>query len=547
MQLLENLRKELRPRLGSLLALSLLASLSTLLIITSVSTAAQAASRHEVSLAMAILFIASLATFAVAQHLLMGMVALETEHMVHRMRIRLFAIMCTTEPSALRSTARGHLFAAITHHTQVLSRNLSMIVMGCQQTVLVLLVSAYLAFLSMAAFAGVAAMIVLIVFMHVLRMRRLGESSGTAERDEDELFEQLEDILRGQRELRLSRSRSASMAAGVAQTSAAARQAKSQYKRWWAQETSLLHAAFYVLVGITVFLVPLFSSHFHAVAFPGTMAVLFLIGPVGSIASAIPVVGDVERALGGIRDLENSLGAQDDERPQAQAPGACAVEPLGKINYMTLCDLGFAYPVRAGEAGFRVGPLAATFASGQISFITGGNGSGKTTLVQLLTGLQQPSSGALRINGRELLSAQMQAWRDSISVVFSDGHLFSRLHGIPAASLEHAGVWLDLMELASIVRIDDGAFSTLNLSSGQRKRLALVAAVLEDKPVLVLDEWAADQDPHFRKVFYEDLLPQFRAEGRMVICITHDDAWFHVADQRLHMADGQLVCTPDQM
>jgi putative ATP-binding cassette transporter len=539
------LRRELRLSPGSLIAFSLLSSLSTVTIIASVSTASEAASHGKVSLHAAAVFLASMATFIAAQSKLMRMVAQETEWMVHRMRTRLFHALCVAETSALQSSARGEVFATITQRTQTLSRNLFMLVAGAQQAVLVILIGVYLAFLSLAAFFMVAAMSVLIIFLHVVRMRGVSGRDAAAERNEAELFESLEDILRSHRELRLSSARADSMARTVAKASARVRESRTLGKRLWAREASLLQVAFYSLVGVTVFVAPAFSNHFHAVAFPGIMASLFLIGPVGSMASALSIAGDVERALHAVRALEASLLGGTNRREAESEDGEPRAMSPSRVDSLEVRDLAFAYPHNLGEPGFVVGPLTASFRNQQVTFITGGNGSGKTTLVQLLTGLLQPTSGGLWINGERLAADQVQAWRDSISTVFSDGHLFSRLYGLPAESMPKAPSWINRLGLQSSVSFEDGAFSRLDLSTGQRKRLALIAAILEDKPVMILDEWAADQDPHWRRVFYEELIPQFRAEGRLVICITHDDAWFHIADQRLHMSEGHLMPRKD--
>ena len=55
------------------------------------------------------------------------------------------------------------------------------------------------------------------------------------------------------------------------------------------------------------------------------------------------------------------------------------------------------------------------------------------------------------------------------------------------------------------------------------------------------DEWAADQDPEFRRYFYDVLLPGLKAEGRTLIVVTHDDRYFHVADQVVFMEEGRVV------
>ena len=236
MTLITVLRRELRLSPGTLIAFSLLSSLSTVTIIASVSTASEAASHGEVSLHAAAVFLASMATFIAAKSKLMQMVARETERMVHRMRTRLFHALCVAETSALQSSARGEVFATITQRTQTLSRNLSMLVAGAQQAVLVILIGVYLAFLSLAAFFMVAAMSVLIIFLHVVRMRGVSGRDAAAERNEAELFESLEDMLRGHREVRLSSARADSMARAVAQASARVRESRTLGKRLWARE-----------------------------------------------------------------------------------------------------------------------------------------------------------------------------------------------------------------------------------------------------------------------------------------------------------------------
>jgi putative pyoverdin transport system ATP-binding/permease protein len=146
----------------------------------------------------------------------------------------------------------------------------------------------------------------------------------------------------------------------------------------------------------------------------------------------------------------------------------------------------------------------------------------------------------LLIDGQPVPAALMQEWRDNISAIFSDYHLSRRLYGVNGVTDEQVSPLLERLEMRDKVSVIDGCFSTTSLSTGQRKRLALVVARLENKKIIVLDEWAADQDPHFRRVFYEELLPELRAEGRIVICVTHDDRWFHLADHTYHMNEGRL-------
>lgn len=189
---------------------------------------------------------------------------------------------------------------------------------------------------------------------------------------------------------------------------------------------------------------------------------------------------------------------------------------------------------------FTLGPIDLTFRPGEIVYLVGGNGSGKTTFAKLLVGLYAPEAGRIRVDGTPVDHASRAAYRQLFSVVFSDFHLFDSLLGLPAQSEAVARVLLVALQLEHKVRIEQGAFSTLALSQGQRKRLALLVAFLEDRPFYVFDEWAADQDPAFKDVFYRTLLPQLKAKGKTVLVITHDDRYFDLADRLVKLDGGQL-------
>jgi putative ATP-binding cassette transporter len=161
-------------------------------------------------------------------------------------------------------------------------------------------------------------------------------------------------------------------------------------------------------------------------------------------------------------------------------------------------------------------------------------------MLRLLTGLIPLDAGTILVNGETVASDQMQDYRDQFSAIFSDFHLSRRLYGIADPDPARISRLLTRLELQDKVSVKDATFSTIDLSTGQRKRLAFIVAELEDKPVIVLDEWAADQDPHFRRIFYEELLPELKARGKIVICVTHDDRWFHIADNLYHMNEGRI-------
>ncbi|MBD3305508.1 ATP-binding cassette domain-containing protein [candidate division KSB3 bacterium] len=212
-------------------------------------------------------------------------------------------------------------------------------------------------------------------------------------------------------------------------------------------------------------------------------------------------------------------------------------ETISRFQTLSLEHIGFAYPPPPEGSGFSVGPINLSIHAGEILFVAGGNGSGKTTLVKVLTGLYPPSTGLFRIDGERV---DMRNHRYLYSVIFSDFHLFDGLYGIENVDEDQVQALLDEMHLSGKTTYRHHRFHPLDLSGGQKKRLALVIALLEDKPIYVFDEWAADQDPYFRQYFYEELLPAFRSQGKTIIAVTHDERYYAVADRLLHMHYGTL-------
>jgi putative ATP-binding cassette transporter len=193
------------------------------------------------------------------------------------------------------------------------------------------------------------------------------------------------------------------------------------------------------------------------------------------------------------------------------------------------------------DHGFTLGPLSLLLTPGEIVFIVGGNGSGKSTLIKLLTGLYQPETGQIYLDGELIDASNRDRYRQLFSAIFADFYLFERLYGLPHSDLDRqAQTYLSELELDKKVTVANGTLSTTQLSQGQRKRLALLTAYLENRPIYVFDEWAADQDPVFKQVFYQQLLPNLKRRGKTVLVIGHDDRYFEVGDRLIQLDYGQI-------
>jgi len=289
------------------------------------------------------------------------------------------------------------------------------------------------------------------------------------------------------------------------------------------------------------------------------LVLLYLKGPLDQIASILPAIGRAWVALERIADLSTRFSTAE-PIPLAAPTGGPA--PRAELrDCIELRGIGYGYEeapadddeegVRAGPARasrFEVGPLSLRIGKGSIVFIVGENGSGKTTLVKLLLGLYAPQRGQVLLDGKAVTDATRDEYRQLFGTVFADFYLFDELMGDGADGLlcgreaaAAARAYLERLDIAHKVTIRDGAFDTLDLSTGQRKRLALLHAYLEGRQVLVFDEWAADQDPAFRRLFYRQLLPELRSKGHTLIVISHDDRYFDVADEVVHVRDGRIV------
>jgi len=302
---------------------------------------------------------------------------------------------------------------------------------------------------------------------------------------------------------------------------------------------------FYAAIGTVLFLWPSWQTISFDTIVGATLVLLYMMGPFSQIVELLPGVGRANVALNKIDALGLSLSAATApgrlEHNAEMWPQTGAVEIRG-WHRLDLIGLTHHYAREGEERPFRLGPIDLTFRPGEVTFLIGGNGSGKTTLALLLLGLYPPDSGHLALDGIRIDESNRESYRQLFSTVFSDFHLFESLLGLEQENLDGvARVYLERLQLQSKVRIEGGSFSTQALSQGQRKRLALLTAYVEDRPFYLFDEWAADQDPLFRKVFYTELLPDLKARGKAVLVITHDDRYFSCADRCIRLDLGRLV------
>ena len=398
----------------------------------------------------------------------------------------------------------------------------------------------YLAWLSWETFLGVVAVTLLGALGY--QWLRSSAFSVIAEAREArvELFRHFRSLTDGLKELLMHRARRKEfLDQEVRKAAESYRRANMEATRRQALSDIWTQASFYSLIGLIAFLFPSVVTVTPEALTGYVVAVLYMMNPIWGIIGALPTIERGQVALENIERLGVSLDvSHEDVLPLPLVGLESGASPLVQWS-----DVMFSYgEEKEGEAPFMLGPISLALHPGEVVFVIGGNGSGKSTFVKVFSGLYQPLQGSVTLAGTTITDANREWYREHFSAVFSDFHLFNRLLGQTASQVDRlAPEYVRLMHLEQKVTVQNRTFSTIDLSQGQRKRLALVTAYLEDRPIYVFDEWAADQDPQYKEIFYHTLLPDLRARGKLVVVITHDDRYFHLGDQIIKLEDGKIV------
>ena len=518
--------------------LAALSGLSSALVLAILNNAA-ATSGGEGGALLLLTLVLVIAIYALSQNAIMQAAAREIEGMLHALRKRMLAAAATSDLLRLDGIGRSAIYAGVTRETQAISEAQTVLIVGCQSAILIVLTLLYILLLSGAAFLIAAGFVLAALVVYRMRADGIDRRVEHAMRSENRLFDDLRDLLDGFKEVKMHRGRDEALFAEISGRSKETASLKDAVKADAAQQFVASQAGFFALIGAMIFIVPVFAQSYSEIIVKITTAVLFLTGPIGILMQSIPVFAQANVAAGAIADLVDRLETacppalpEDDEAPTP------SLEPFRKIS---LSGVQFSYPPQGQDRSFAVGPMDFDVRSGEIVFLTGGNGSGKSTFLRLLTGLYAPTDGEVRVDATAVDAVNRQAYRDLFAAVFSDYHLFRRLYGVDPADPAEIQEWLARLDLDGKTQFVGDRFEPIDLSTGQRKRLALLAAVVEDRPMLVLDELAADLDPAFRRTFYEDILPSLKRGGRTIVAATHDDRYFHVADRRFHLVDGRIA------
>ncbi|MBV9772395.1 MAG: cyclic peptide export ABC transporter [Gemmatimonadetes bacterium] len=455
---------------------------------------------------------------------------------VLRLRMELARKILTSPFQRLEGLGAPKLLAALTDDSETIVRSL---------TVLPLLLTNTTIFLGCVVYLGILSWKVLVFFLVALALgipvyrvvfNKALHYEKLARDERDRLWAHLRGLTDGVKELKLHSQRKRAFLGSLEGTSEVL---KKFYMNGFVYVTGALgwgQVVIFGVIGCILFVFPLMEPMELKTLTGYVLMVLYIVGPIQVVMNELPTLGRATVAYNKIQRLGFTL-------EQGGFLGAAAdaeVTTSPTWHSLELDGVALSYHDEEGKS-FTLGPVDFRLRPGELTFLIGGNGSGKTTLLKLITGLYAPESGEVRFDGQAVTDESREQFQNQFSAVFADFYLFETLLGLDHPSTDaHAREYLRRLGLHHKVRIENGQLSTTALSQGQRKRLALLTAYLEDRPIYVFDEWAADQDPHFKDVFYHEILRELKERGKTVLVISHDDRYYGAADRIVKLQEGRV-------
>jgi putative ATP-binding cassette transporter len=483
-------------------------------------------------------FVLSIALFVYSLRYILYESTRIAEDAICSVRLRLADKIRRSDLLALESIGEADIHARISRDTASIAQAARPLFAAAQGVVMIVFTLGYIAIVSRVAMLLCLVLIAAGAGKYFRDRAAYDQGLNEASKQEDELFESFNGLLKGFKELRINQLKSDDVFQEFQSTATRVLRIRTRVMILFSNNIIFVETFFVLLLGAVAFVLPVISVSFSGSATKIVAAILFFFGPLTNVVTLIPMLSQVNVTVDNLQRLEATLDQGLAKSREDEAAPLLDLSEFSTIRFEGVC---FAYKDPDGNATFQVGPIDGEIRRGEILFLIGGNGSGKTTFLKLFTALYRPTQGTIRVDDVEIGPTNIQSYRNLFSAIFADFYLFEKLHGLSAAERERVNALLRLMEISDKTAFSDGRFTNTHLSTGQRKRLALVVSYLEDKPIYVFDEVAADQDPQFRRYFYETLLAELKTSGKTVVVVSHDDRYFHAGDGVLQMDYGKLA------
>jgi len=457
------------------------------------------------------------------------------ENVVRNVKVAITQKIRKSELLVIENMEKGTLYNRLTESTDVISQAAPPLFLAMEALFSLFAILCYIIYLSFTGFLLIASIAVMMFFSYSRRIRFAMEKLKQSEVQEEALFGHLNDVIGGFKEIRINYKKNRDVFADIESISKETALQKTAASTAIDNSLVVLILTYFIILIGVIFILPVLGISEKDTITSLVASLLFLWGPMVMVFILSRQFTLLRNSIKNINDLDAKL---DNPKPELLR------HPPAPSDFTEIAFNGveFCYRNGEGEILFKVGPIDLSFVKGEVVFITGGNGSGKSTLMKLLTGLYYPEPGGyVTLEKQKITSTTYPLYREYFTTIFTDFHIFDKLYGLEDIDEKKVNDLLRKMDINHKTQYHDNRFTNIQLSTGQRKRIAYISTLMEDKPIHVFDEWAADQDPEFRKKFYNLFLDDMRAMGKTVIAVSHDDHYFHTADRIIKMDEGKIV------
>lgn len=539
----------------SLLTFSVVTGISNAAMIAVINSAAETVSNEMINWKLTLLYVLVTAIFYYSKTLTLNWSSELVESVIYQIRARLADKARRSELNALQNVGKPNIYARITQDATMISNTSTTMINSAQSVIMIFFALLYIAFVSFWSFIlllGGLAIGYIYLQLHTDKFQQMWLKVSEKQTD---FFSKLDHILTGFKEIKINSLKNEKVFETYLSVNNQLKNMRIQTSKHYNIALIFDQMLFYFILGVILFVLPKFHAEQTEVMIKVVAAVLFIAGPLEGIIFSIPNFANANQSARNILELEAELDAdlaENKYETQNHPLNSGSHAAVSFQHNIVIQNLTHSYENRdlGAYSGFESGPFNLTINKGEIIFITGGNGSGKSTFVHLLTGLLEPLSGKIFVDQSEKTAGtpvnyqNISGYRNLFGAIFSNYHLFDKLYGVPEEKIDIGRVNLTLQEMGlppEKIQYDEGKFSSLSLSSGQRKRVALATALLEDKDIYIFDEVAADLDPAFRDYYYYEFLPMLKTKGKTLLVISHDQQYWKQAGRILHFLDGKLT------
>ncbi|WP_298422700.1 cyclic peptide export ABC transporter [uncultured Kordia sp.] len=477
-------------------------------------------------------FLVTLFVFVVTKKVTESYLIRTANKLIQEIRTNLIENILETTYERFEQLEKGRIFATLSGDTIKISSSVAIVLKLITSSITIIVAFIYLWVIAQWATISMIFIVFLLVVLYYFVAKKATVYIEKARNINDKYYTFLEGLMEGYPELSINTTKRKMYEEEMYALNKDLCNTNSTAQVQYLNARILSDTSIIMVLGVICFVAPIyFPSIESKVLLSFLMVILYLFAPISDVITIAPTLNEIkiswDRINNFLKELELEKGQQQ------------PLQEIASVDTFSLKNIEFNYKNKTSEKKFKIGPIDLTLNKGEILFIIGGNGSGKSTLAKVITGLYKADKGKLKINGKEIDNGSLG---ELFSIVFNDSYLFKKLYGIDTdKEKERIDSYLSLLKLDKKVRLVNSEFDTLKLSSGQKKRLALLKCFIEDSPIYLFDEWAAEQDPEFRKFFYRTLLQKMKAEGKIIIAITHDDNYYDVADKIIKLDYGTMI------